>query len=267
MAPNTSDAGRVASDSDIPEVEEGFGEQSRMSFLDHLDELRRRLLYSIYAIVACCCVTFFYWRQMFEYLIAYFHRYGGTLIYNAPAAGFMFSLKIALVAALILASPFIFAQVWFFVAPGLYSKEKQLAVPFVVSSTLLFAAGAAFGHFLAYPSMWRFFSSYQMAGLQFFPTIDETFSFYMWMILGLGAVFQMPILVFILARFGIVTASFLIRKTKYAILAIFIIAAVVTPSPDVVNQLMFAAPMFVLYAISIGVAWMFGKKRNTVAAD
>jgi sec-independent protein translocase protein TatC len=115
---------------------------------------------------------------------------------------FMFSMKVGLLSGLILASPFVFSQVWLFVAPGLYAREKRVVIPFVVFSTLLFASGAAFGHLVAFPSMWRFFGSYAgLGGLEFLPNIDDTFSFYVKMILGLGLVFQMPTLVLFLARF------------------------------------------------------------------
>jgi sec-independent protein translocase protein TatC len=233
-----------------------------MTFLEHLDELRRRIIYSLYAVLACMVPAFYFWDTMYDYLTKYFQHNGGTLIYTRPTAGFMFSMKISFIAALLLASPFVFAQLWFFIAPGLYRREKKLVIPFVLASTTLFLSGAAFGHFVAYPAMWKFFASFQRNGVQFFPTIDETFSFYWKMLGGLGVAFELPILVFVLARFGIVDARFLARNTKYAILIIFIIAAVLTPTPDPVNQTIFALPMLALYGISIGVAWAFGKKRT-----
>lgn len=235
----------------------------RMGFLDHLDELRRRLLYSVYAIVAACAVTFYFWDDMFVYLANYFRQYNATLIYTRPMGAFMFSLKVGVLSGLLLAAPFVFSQLWLFVAPGLYAKEKRLIVPFVFFSSVLFAAGAAFSHLVAFPSMWKFFGSYNgMGGIQFYPAIDETFSFYVNMMLGLGLVFQMPLLVFVLSRFGIVSARFLLKHFKYAVLIIFIIAAVITPSPDMVTQVIFAAPMLGLYLISIVVAWAFGGRKK-----
>jgi sec-independent protein translocase protein TatC len=241
-------------------------DHSRMSFLEHLDELRRRILYSVYAFGACFAVAFWFWDPMYGYLVRHFQANTNTqLIYNQPMAGFMFSLKITALAALIVASPFIFSQLWLFVAPGLYAREKRVAIPFVFFSSLLFAAGAGFAHFIAFPMMWQFFASYQLYGVKFLPTLDLTLSFYIKIVLGLGLVFQMPILVFFLARFGMVTAGFLARKIKYAVLIIVIVAAVITPSADVVTQMVFAAPMFVLYLISIVVAWLFGKKKTSEA--
>lgn len=250
------------------EAEEAADDRSRMSFLEHLDELRRRILYSIYALAACFAVAFWFWDEMYAFLVQYFvHNAKGTqLIYSQPMAGFMFSLKTTGLAALIAASPFIFSQLWLFVAPGLYAREKRVAIPFVFFSSLLFIGGAAFAHFVAFPMMWRFFASYQLNGVQFLPTLDLTLSLYVKVIVGLGLIFQMPILVFFLARFGVVTAGFLVRKIKYAILIIVIVAAIATPSADVFSQLVFAAPMFVLYLVSIVVAWIFGKKKSEAEA-
>jgi sec-independent protein translocase protein TatC len=264
MTPNSSHTGDAYAD-DAFVGEEAKDDRSRMSFLDHLDELRRRILYSLYAVIACCAATLWYWDRMFRYLVTYFQANGGTLIYNRPAGAFMFSLKVGVLSGAILAAPFVFSQLWLFVAPGLYAKEKKVVVPFVICASSLFFGGAAFGHFVAFPSMWKFFASYQIAGLQFFPTIDDTFSFYVKTLLSVGVVFQMPVLVFFLARFGVVTAKFMITHLKYAVLIIFIIAALVTPSPDMVSQVIFAAPMLVLYLVSIVVAWIFGKKRPVAA--
>jgi len=264
--PNSSQTGHTTTPDEVfAESSDVTEDRSRMSFLEHLDELRKRIIYSLYAVGGACVITFYFWKEMYVYLTAYFQHNGGTLIYTRPAGGFMFSMKISFVAAAFLASPFIFAQVWAFIAPGLYKREKRVVLPFVASASILFAAGAAFGHLIAYPAMWKFFNSFAINGVQFFPTIDETFSFYWKMLAGLGAAFEMPVLVYFLAHFGIVTWQFLLRNFKYAILIIFIIAAVLTPSPDPVNQTIFALPMIGLYVLSIGVAWMFGKKRPTAS--
>lgn len=264
----TTDSSRIgqaiADDSDLAAAEE-LDERSRMGFLDHLDELRRRILYSLYAVLACLAVTFWYWEPMFRYLVTYFkeNSQGGEVVYTKAAAGFMFSLKVSGLAALVVAAPFVFMQIWLFVAPGLYRREKRMAIPFVFFSSALFFTGAAFAHFIGFPTMWRFLASYQIAGVRFLPQLDDTFGFYVYTLLGAGAVFQLPMLVFALARFGLVTARFLARHFKYAVLIIFVLAAVITPSADVVSQTVIAAPMIVLYVVSIGVAWMFGKKRPT----
>jgi sec-independent protein translocase protein TatC len=261
MAINASDLDSLASDRDSTDEDDEVA-QSRMGFLDHLDELRRRLLYSIYVLVACCVVTFFYWDHLYRYYAQYFQELGGNLIFNKPMAGFMFSLKLSGLAGLVVAAPFMFAQAWLFIAPGLYRKEKRIALPFVFFSSLLFFIGAYFSHRVAFPSMWRFFASYAVEGISFFPTIDETFGLYVKALLGLGLIFQMPMIVFFLARFGVVTAGFLVRKVKYAVLIIVVVAAVVTPSGDPMTLAIFSAPMLILYVVSIGVAWLFQKKRS-----
>ena len=261
-----SNGSRVLDPDDPIEQEIGTDasdDRTRMSFLDHLDELRKRILYSVYALVATCVVTLYYWQELFVYLAVYFGQQGGHLVYTRPMGAFMFSLKLSLLAGVILASPFIFAQVWFFVAPGLYSREKKLAIPFIFFSTLLFAAGAWFAHVVAFPAMWRFFVSYNGLGnIESMQNIDDTFGFYVGVVLGLGAVFQMPLLVFVLSRFGMVTWRFLVKHFKYAVLAIVVLAAVITPSADIATQLVFAAPMLVLYIVSIFVAMIFGKRKR-----
>ncbi len=263
--------------------QEQESDRSRMSFLEHLDEFRRRLLYSVYALAATCAVTFYYWEPLYRYLAQYFAAQGGELIFSQPMAGFMFSLKASALLGVIIASPFIFKQIWLFIAPGLYAKEKRIVIPFVFFSTLLFVAGAYFGHVVGFPAMWKFFASYALievpgaAGavvettgaatggrplVHFMPQLDITFSFYVKVILGLGIAFQMPMLVFFLARFGMVTAGFLARTFKYAVLIIIVAAAVITPSGDPVTLAVFSAPMLVLYLVSIAVAWVFGKRQK-----
>jgi len=258
-----AEIGRALSvDDELPEQAEATEDRSRMSFLDHLDELRKRILYSFYALIACCAVAFFYWQTLYAYFVKYFSAYGGQLIYSQPMAGFLFSLKLTALIGLIAAAPFIFAQFWLFVAPGLYAREKRVVIPFVFFSSVLFFAGAWFGHTQGFPAMWRFFAGYQIEGLSFLPALDITFGFYVKVIIGLGLVFQMPMLVYSLARFGIVTWKFLARHFRYAILIIVVTAAVITPSGDMVTLAVFAAPMVVLYVISIGVAFVFGKRRD-----
>ncbi|ODS56285.1 MAG: twin arginine-targeting protein translocase TatC [Acidobacteria bacterium SCN 69-37] len=248
--------------------EEEVDDRSRMTFLEHLDELRRRILYSVYVLAACCAVAFYFWDPLFQYYVRYFGQYGGDLVFTQPMAGFMFSLKLSALAGLMVASPFLFMQAWLFVAPGLYAREKKVVVPFVFCATMFFLAGAYFAHAVAFPSMWQFFASYEVKdGLTFLPNLDTTFSFYVKAVLGLGGVFQMPMVVFFLARFGIVSAGFMLKNFKYAVLAIVVIAAVITPSSDPVNLAVFSAPMLVLYVISIGVAWVFGRNRKRQARD
>src|SRR5262245_44681949 len=228
---------------DVDQAADTASESGRMTFLEHLDELRKRIIYSLYAVIATCLVAFFFWQEVFAYFVQYFSAYGGKLIYSEPMAGFMFSLQLTGLLGLIAAAPFIFSQLWLFVAPGLYTREKRVVIPFVILSTLLFFAGAYFGHALGFAAMWRFFAIYAIPGLSCMLALDITVGFYVKVILGLGLVFQMPMLVYFLARFGIVSAKFLVKQFRYAILIIAIVAAVITPSADIMTMLIFAAPM------------------------
>lgn len=241
-------------------------ERSKMSFLEHLEELRRRIVLALYAILACFAVTFWFMDDMNTFMLRYFTQTAGggtvTLLATQLTEAFLFQFKLALLAATILAAPFVFMQLWLFVAPGLYAREKKVVIPFVASATVLFGTGVWFAHTTAFPTMVTFLVGYMNEYLTIMPTLQLIFTFYVKIVIGMGLVFEMPMLVFFLARFGIVTAGFLAKKTKYAILGFFVLAAIITPSQDVVTQFMFAGPMMVLYAVSIGVAWVFGKKKK-----
>jgi sec-independent protein translocase protein TatC len=153
-------------------------------------------------------------------------------------------------------------QVWGFIAPGLYSKEKRMAIPFVVFTTLGFLGGAAFNHWVAFPFLMRFFAQFNGIDLQFMPRLEDTFDLYLKMLLGMGVIFQLPTIVFFLAKMGLVTARFLWKHGKYAILIAYIVAAVITPTGDPVNQTIFAAPMIVLYFLSIIIAWVVNPRSR-----
>ena len=237
----------------------------KMSFLDHLDELRKRLVYSAFGILGGFLVAFAFIKPIFEFIMLPLQQVlpdGGRLVYTEPAEAFFLYLKIAALAGLVLAVPILLTQVWLFISPGLYSNEKKFAVPFVVFTTLFFLAGALFSHYAVFPLAWRFFAGFSTDYMEFLPKIGPVFSLYVKMMLGMGLVFQMPTLIFFLARLGLVTPKYLIRNTKYAILIIFIIAAVLTPSPDPVTQTAMALPMMGLYGISIVIAWVFAKRST-----
>jgi sec-independent protein translocase protein TatC len=171
-------------------------------------------------------------------------------------------MKIGALGGLMLALPFVIYQLWLFIAPGLYTHEKKMAIPFVVFCTMFFVVGAAFSHYVAFPWTWKFFLGWETQYMEFRPTIADTFGLYVKMILGFGLIFQMPTVVYFLARTGVVTAGFLVRHTKYAVLAIFVIAAVISPGTDIVSQCLMAGPMLALYGLSILVAWVFAKRRD-----
>ena len=152
-------------------------------------------------------------------------------------------------------------QVWMFIAPGLYSNEKRLAIPFVLFTTIGFILGAAFNHYIAFPFMMAFFASFNTTELAFMPKLEDVFGLYSKMLIGMGIVFQMPTVVFFLAKMKLVSARFLLAQFKYAFLIIFVVAAVITPTGDMMTQTIFAAPMVGLYVLSIAIAWVVGPKR------
>lgn len=248
-----------------PDVLEDAG--AKMSFLDHLDELRKRLIACVWGLVGGCAIAFlfvgriqeFIWRPLYEDLQ---NTSGVKFMYTSGFEPFMLTMKIGALAGLMLAVPFILYQLWLFIAPGLYSHEKKMAAPFVIFCTTFFALGAGFSHFVAFPWTWKFFLSWQTEYMEFRPSIGEAFSLYVKMLLGFGLIFQMPTIVYFLARLGLVSAGFLLRHTKYAVLIIFIIAAVISPGTDVVSQCLMAGPMLALYGLSILVAWFFAKPRT-----
>lgn len=234
-----------------------------MAFLDHLDELRRRLIYCVAAIGAGLLVAMVFSGEILDFvmrpLVATLPE-GRTFQQYNPAGGLTLRFRIAGVAGVLLASPMVLTQTWLFIAPGLYRDEKRLAIPFVALGSLLFVAGAAFAHYVVFPLTFEFFGSYETASVAFNPDIELTFGMYVRMLFGFAAVFQMPVLVLFLARMRLVTARFLVRHAKYAVLLIFIAAAVLTPGGDVFVQFLMAAPMLALYALGIVLAWTFAPR-------
>jgi sec-independent protein translocase protein TatC len=231
-----------------------------MSFLEHLEELRRRVVYGFLYVVGGLCICWGFHEKIFTILqkpIAVAlanHHLDQKLVYLNPTDPFDMYLKVSLLAGVFVASPFVLYQVWAFIAPALYRNERRYALPFMVSTVGLFLAGGFFGYKLVYPSALDFLISFSG---QFTPmiTIGEYTSLFLTIIGGLGIVFEMPILVFFLALMGIVSAGWMWRNFRYAILVIFIIAAIITPTTDIMNMCIFAAPMVGLYLVSIGIAW------------
>jgi sec-independent protein translocase protein TatC len=236
----------------------------RMTFLEHLDELRKRITHAVLALLVGFLAAFAFANRTQEFVYARLTADipGGKLIYTEPGEGFFLYLKIAALTGVLLASPYVMWQVWLFIAPGLYAREKKLAIPFVLGSSSLFVAGAAFSHYVLFPAVWRFFAGFSNDFMVFTPRIDPVFGLYVKLMLGMGLVFQMPMLILVLARLGIVSAGFLARNIKYAVLIIFVVAAVVTPDGSPVTQALVAAPMCILYLLGIAVAWLFGKPEK-----
>ena len=233
----------------------------KMSFLDHLEELRKRLIVSFIAIGIAFFVCWGFAEDIFTLLQAPLTQYfapGDKLAYTRLTAPFFLYMKVAFFAGLFLAAPVVLLQLWLFIAPGLYKKERRYAAPFILFASLFFVGGGYFGYLFLLPATCKFFVE---TGRQFKQviTVDEYFSFASTIILASGAVFETPVLIFFLARIGIVTPAFLMQKFKYAVLLSFIIAAIVTPTPDMVTQAALAIPMILLYLIGVGVAYVFAK--------
>ncbi len=235
----------------------------RMSFLEHLDELRKRIIYAAIALAVGVAISFTFIGRIYDFIMAPLFQAvpGVSLIYTEPTEAFALYIRLSLISGTVIAAPAIMYQVWKFIAPGLYSNEKRFAIPFVVLSTAGFVGGAAFNHYLMFPFMMKFFASFDTTGLRFMPRLAPVFSMYTKFLLAMGLVFQMPTVVFFLAKMGVVTARFLFRNIKYAILLIFVASAVITPTGDPGTQTVFAAPMIGLYLLSIGIAWLVGPKR------
>jgi sec-independent protein translocase protein TatC len=263
--PENTDPRNELVDADDREQDELEAGGARMSFLEHLDELRNRLIHSVVAVLVGVGLTFFFHDPIYNFVFEPTRRVlpdGSKLIYSQPGEAFSLHIQIALIAGVVVAAPYIMLQVWMFIAPGLYQREKRLAIPFVMLSTIGFLVGALCNHYIMFPFMMRFFGSFNSPELMFLPSLDAVFSLYTKFLLAMGLIFQMPTIVMFLARMHMVTARFLFRNIKYAILITFIVSAVITPTGDPGTQALFAAPMIVLYLISIGIAWLVGGKRE-----
>ena len=264
--PSKSSAAEPDPDWDDEDPSDGGG---KMSFLEHLDELRRRIVYSLISLVAGVIVAcvFIFQLQAFVMAPMYAALKSTTLIYTEPTEGMMLWIKIALIAGALIASPGILWQVWQFIAPGLYVNEKKLAVPFVFLGTILAIGGAAFAHYQAFPLTWSFLGSFETEGIKFMPRVAPAFNMYLTLVIMFAAIFQLPTLILFLARMGLVTARFLIKNFKYAILIMVVAGAVLSPGGDPISQMVFALPMIILYCFSIVLAWLFGKKKRPAEAE
>ncbi|MEJ2581435.1 MAG: twin-arginine translocase subunit TatC, partial [Acidobacteriota bacterium] len=238
------------------EGEEHEEELPRMTLLDHLDELRRRILFSIIAIFVAFLGSWYFAPQIFHWLEKPFLEAvpdGEQLAFTDLPSPFMLYIKVALLTAIFIASPVLLFQVWQFLKPGLYRRERHLFVPFIVFTTLFFVAGGYFGYLVAFPMVVKFLLGVG-EGFKQVVTINAYFSMMSKILLGLGLVFEMPMLIFFLARMGIVSAGQLLRWFRWAVLLIFVVAAIITPTPDVATQTVFAVPMILLYLLGVMVA-------------
>jgi sec-independent protein translocase protein TatC len=245
-------------DSDTPAGEE----LHRMSLIEHLEELRKRIMWSIVSLAVTFGPCWAYREEIVDFLSRPLRTAQPDLklSFLKVTDPFIMYFKVAGLGSLFLASPFILYQLWQFVAPGLYRKEKMYAIPFILSATVFFLAGGAFGYYLAFPAAVQFLLG---MGKQFSAviTIDSYFSFLITVILGLGLMFEMPIVILVLAMIGVVSPKFLLRQWRYAVVIIFIVAAIITPTPDVVNLCLWALPGCALYFLGVGAAFMVAPKK------
>ncbi len=244
----------------------GKGRKSpdEMTFLEHLEDLRKRLFYSFVALFIGFIPGWIFSKQLYAILARPVTQYlppGTKLAFTTLTAPFMLYMKTAFLASIFFMSPFVFLQLWYFIAPGLYQKEKKYAVPFVLMTTFFFTLGALFGYFIVFPWACRFFL--QMGqDFQAVITVDQYFGFALKVLLGIALIFELPTLIFFLARMGLVTAGWMVRNFKYAVLGVFVVAAVITPTPDVITQSIVAVPMLALYGLSILIALAVGRGKE-----
>jgi len=242
-----------------------------MGFLDHLEELRTRLIRSCLAIGAGMVIAFVCRDRLADIVLKPTLKAlpkGTSLVATRVGETFAFYLDIALIGGVIIAAPYVLFQVWRFIAPGLHAHERRFAVPFVLMAIAGTVAGALFTHYVLFPSTIEFFAQFDSASIKLTPKLEETFGLYRSMMLGMVTVFQLPTLIFFLSLMRVVTARWLVRHIKYAILVSFVAAAMLTASPDPWNQTVMAAPMIALYLVSIVVSWLVGLRgNNEVSAE
>ena len=253
------------SDGEPPDDEEAGTLGSTMTFLEHLDELRKRILHSAAAVAIAFCICWAFSEQIFRFLsVPIADVVGGMdqLIFIRPTEPFSIWIKVSFVAAIFLAAPYLLLQVWFFIAPGLYRKEKSYAVPFLLSSTFLFLLGGAFAYYVILPTALEFLINQFGAPFRAMVSAIEYFNFEVVILVGMGLIFQLPVLVAFLSLFGLVTPGFLWKNFRYAFLLILIVAAVVSPTADALNLFLWSGPMVGLYLISIVISWIFKRRRE-----
>lgn len=242
-----------------------------MTLLDHLEELRRRILYSLAAVMVGIAAAWGFREHVFEFLAAPIQPFlpeGRKLAFLAVTDPFTIYFKLSALVGIFVVSPFLIYQVYAFVAPGLYRGERRAAVPFVLFGTAFFLLGGAFAYEVAFPFAIEFLLG-MGENFEAIITVQRYFGFLMTMVLGLGLMFELPIFLFLLASFGVVTPGFLLRNFRWAVLLIFTAAAIITPTPDVINLCIFALPTIGLYLVGVAAAWVVvrGKRKRAAEAE
>jgi sec-independent protein translocase protein TatC len=235
-----------------------------MSFLDHLEELRKRLIWSLVFVTIAFGISWVFAGPLYEIASAPIRSNPAVILsLSRPQDIFGLYFKVTLVAAIFLSAPLVLWQVWLFVSPGLHPHERRYAIPIVLAASTCFGAGGAFGYFVAFPTALSFLLDWMVAS-HITPVIDATgyFDLFFSVVVALGLIFQIPVVIFVLSRFGLVTAGFLVKKLNYAVFVSAVVAALITPTQDPGNMLLIAGPMVVLYCVGIIVAWIFGRRRR-----
>jgi sec-independent protein translocase protein TatC len=242
----------------------GADEQGKMSFFDHLTELRTRIVWSLVPAGVGLFIALYFTSSVIRFLSSYLKT---ELVFTTPTEAFWTYMKVAMILGLFIAMPIILWNVWAFVAPGLHKHERKYAAPFVIIGSLLFIGGGAFAMLVVVPFAITFLVSFgQDQGLKPMITISSYIDFILKFTLAFGVVFEMPVVITLLSMLGIVTPQFLSKNRKYAILINFVIAAILTPTPDIVNQSLMAGPLIVLYEVGIICARVVGRKKAKAAA-
>ncbi len=237
-----------------------------MNFLDHIQELRKRVLYVLIAVFIFFIPAYFFSEEIFSFLMAPIIANlpsGSSMIFIRPAEGFITYLKVSIFAAFVLAFPVVLYQVWSFISPALYKREKRILLPFLLFGTIFFLSGGLFCYYVAAPKGFGFLlGEYSSEYVKAFPTIREGLSFLMSLMIGFGLVFEYPVVVFMLSRFGLITGSWLRKQRKYAWLVSAVVAAFITPTTDAVSMMFMLVPLFIFYELGIYVALIFGRKER-----
>ncbi len=246
------------------ESNDGKEQTTEQGFFDHLEELRSRLFKAVLAVVVGCAIAGYFVNDIMNLILLKPAIDNHLKLQNLRPFGQPFLyFKVVLVSGVVIAFPFILHQIWNFIAPGLYDNERSWARRITSFTTLCFMAGISFAYFVMLPGMLKFSVSFGTAAIENIIDVNEYFGFIMMTILGAGLIFELPMITFVLSSIGLVTPKLMKTYHRHAIVVILIIAAVLTPSPDPVNQLIFAAPLYVLYLISIGISAAAAKKRVT----
>ena len=234
-----------------------------MTFLEHLDELRRRLFRCAVVYVVALAICWYFSPRIVEFLLQPIKRHlfgGGDIVFIRLTEPFLVYMKASAVIALFVSSPFLLHELWGFIAPGLYRHERVVGIAFLSFGSIFFVAGGAFGYYVATPIAAKWLIDLG-SGFRAALTLESAFGFETWVLVGMGIVFELPVILFFLGRIGLVTPGFLMSHFRLAVVVIFVLSAVLTPTGDMLTMSVFALPMVLLYLLGVAVVWLTGKPR------